>query len=124
MLAYGCPHRWHKDSVYARAYLTQHVTHCVPAGMANKQPSTIAHRQRACLCMFNASCHALCACRYANEAAAPAAGLVLAKLLSTAGLLLENVHAMCDMLEETVIHFTPTQAGTPYDSDSSNAGCV
>ncbi|DBA83503.1 TPA: hypothetical protein ACH3X2_006431 [Trebouxia sp. C0005] len=48
---------------------------------------------------------------YGNEAAAPAAGLVVAKLLSTAGRLMENVTAIYDMLEETVIHFTPTQAG-------------
>ncbi len=67
------------------------------------------------------SFHALYACRYGNEAAAPAAGLVLAKLLSTAGQLLENVNAIYDMLEDTVIYFTPTQAGTPCDSDSSNS---
>ncbi|KAL0032084.1 hypothetical protein WJX77_004214 [Trebouxia sp. C0004] len=48
---------------------------------------------------------------YGNEAAAPAAGLVLAKLLSSAGQLLDAVPAVYDMLEETVIHFTPTQAG-------------
>lgn len=67
------------------------------------------------------SFHALCTCRYGNEAAAPAAGLVVAKLLSTAGRLMENVTAIYDMLEETVIHFTPTQAGNPCDGDSSNS---
>ena len=66
------------------------------------------------------SFHAVCACRYGNEAAAPAASLVLARLLSSAGQLLENVHAIYDTEEETVIHFTPTQAGTPCDSDGSN----
>ena len=81
----------------------------------------MAQRQRACPCIFIPTCHALCACRYGNEAAAPAAGLVLAKLLSPAGQLLENVKAIYDMLEETVVYFTPTQAGTPCDSDSSNS---
>ncbi len=77
--------------------------------------------QRACLYICDTTCHALCACRYGNEATAPAAGLVLARLLSSLGQLLENVHAIYDMLEETVIHFTPTQAGTPCDSASSNS---
>ena len=85
----------------------------------------MTQRQHACLCILSVTCHALCACRYGNEAAAPTAGLVLAKLLSTAGQLLENVHAIYDMLEETMIYFTPTQAGTPCDSDSSNSSlCV
>ncbi len=84
-------------------------------------PSLMAQRQRACPCICTPTCHALCACRYGNEAAAPAAGLVLAKLLSTAGQLLENVNAVYDTLEETAIYFTPTQAGTSCDSDSSNS---
>ncbi len=91
---------------------------CVPAGYGNE---AALNNSSQAACIFNTSCHALYACRYDNEAAAPAASLVLAKLLSSAGQLLENVSAIYDTLEETVIHFTPTQAGIHRDSDSSNS---
>ena len=109
-----------KDTTQHEAAMTSDISLTSVQRACLQMPSLVAQRQHACLCMFNTTRHALCACRYGNEAAEPAAGLVLANLLSTAGQLLDSVHAIYDTLEETVLHFKPTQAGIPCDSDSRN----
>ena len=51
------------------------------------------------------------ACRFGNVVTAPAAGSILARLVSAVGSLPEEVDTVYDLLDETLICFTPTQAG-------------
>lgn len=53
------------------------------------------------------------ACRFGNVVTAPAAGSILARLLGSVGSPPEEVDTVYDLLDETLICFTPTQAGMP-----------